>query len=81
MSRRDRRNASTGIARLDRLAKLASSARANLCQKLGFATPSNAEGNSSATRTLMRGLPRFVAPLPNLLPNAYEFEMTLKHAP
>jgi hypothetical protein len=23
---------------------------------------------------------RFVAPLPNLLPNAYEFEMTLKHA-
>jgi len=24
---------------------------------------------------------RFVAPLPNLLPNAYEFEMTLKHAP
>jgi hypothetical protein len=80
MSRRDRRNASTGITRLDRLAKLASSARANLCQKPGFTTPSNAEGNSLATRTLMR-VPRFVAPLPNLLPNAYEFEMTLKHAP
>jgi hypothetical protein len=26
-------------------------------------------------------LPRFAAPLPNLLPNAYEFEMTLKHVP
>jgi hypothetical protein len=54
ISRPERRSASTGIARLARLAKPASSVRPSRCQNPGLAAPSREEGGSSTAKTLMR---------------------------